>query len=618
MTQTTTAAAPTPDTNITAPQNPPAPPDPGPPRSGHPRGNPNLAPRCGAKARTTGCPCRAPAMPNGRCRMHGGKSTGPRTPKGFADLAEARTKHGLYTAAARATYCYRRKLATRTRTLVAVLRLRAYLPSELEARIAQGPYELVPPPRPTRRRLRATRDNTPCNVAWTAPARDANGRFLAPCSQADRAAGRARGRPAGTRDAGALARRHQAGEADHAPAEVPGPERPPRATRTRFTAQPTPRPQPRCWHAAPGRADDRQRLDGGPLPRQDPRAATPAREPQPRPHATLQWCRRSRTQPRDRQPRTVPPCESPATKTLYNPRTVPSRENPNQDITQPSRGAVVRESQSRPHATSHRAAARRIPTKTPRNSRGAAVREFQPRPHAPSHGAAHPAGPAGASRRGPPTNTPRTVAPVANPRGGTGTRVGGCPQSRSTPHHPVRPARPRSRPQSPLAPWHGAPRAVAIPPRPPGQHRQQHAGGRQAGNPRRARRRLAGHRGSRRGKTGRARLAARSLGRPPAHRRRAQPSARPPRSASRPKPPGVAPLGPHRPGSHTGHPMIVDPRALRPRPQRIPPAPGHRDKTRKPVSSPATRAGHLQPLPKQAPARRMSSAPRPVVFCCRA
>ena len=32
----------------------------GPLRSGNPRGNPNLAPRCGAKARTTGCACRAP------------------------------------------------------------------------------------------------------------------------------------------------------------------------------------------------------------------------------------------------------------------------------------------------------------------------------------------------------------------------------------------------------------------------------------------------------------------------------------------------------------------------------------------------------------------------------
>src|ERR1700683_5362927 len=63
-------------------------------RSGNPRGNPNLAPRCGAKARTTGLACRAPAMPNGRCRMHGGRSAGPRTPDGFANLARARTTHG--------------------------------------------------------------------------------------------------------------------------------------------------------------------------------------------------------------------------------------------------------------------------------------------------------------------------------------------------------------------------------------------------------------------------------------------------------------------------------------------------------------------------------------------
>ncbi len=31
---------------------------------------------CGAHARTTGEPCRGAAMANGRCRMHGGRSTG--------------------------------------------------------------------------------------------------------------------------------------------------------------------------------------------------------------------------------------------------------------------------------------------------------------------------------------------------------------------------------------------------------------------------------------------------------------------------------------------------------------------------------------------------------------
>ena len=36
----------------------------------------HCSPRCGAHARTTGNPCKSPAMHNGRCRMHGGKSTG--------------------------------------------------------------------------------------------------------------------------------------------------------------------------------------------------------------------------------------------------------------------------------------------------------------------------------------------------------------------------------------------------------------------------------------------------------------------------------------------------------------------------------------------------------------
>lgn len=36
-------------------------------------------PRCGAHARTTGKPCRCPAMANGRCKLHGGKSPGAPT-----------------------------------------------------------------------------------------------------------------------------------------------------------------------------------------------------------------------------------------------------------------------------------------------------------------------------------------------------------------------------------------------------------------------------------------------------------------------------------------------------------------------------------------------------------
>lgn len=49
-------------------------------------------PRCGARTRS-GSPCRSPAMPNGRCRMHGGKSTGP-SPEGRKRLSAARMVHG--------------------------------------------------------------------------------------------------------------------------------------------------------------------------------------------------------------------------------------------------------------------------------------------------------------------------------------------------------------------------------------------------------------------------------------------------------------------------------------------------------------------------------------------
>ncbi len=51
----------------------------------------NSAKRCGAKTRATH-PCKSPAMSNGRCRMHGGKSSG--APRG---AAHGRYKHGKYT-----------------------------------------------------------------------------------------------------------------------------------------------------------------------------------------------------------------------------------------------------------------------------------------------------------------------------------------------------------------------------------------------------------------------------------------------------------------------------------------------------------------------------------------
>jgi hypothetical protein len=51
----------------------------------------NATPRCGARSKRTGKPCRAAAMPNGRCKVHGGKSTGPRTPEGLERRRRAST-----------------------------------------------------------------------------------------------------------------------------------------------------------------------------------------------------------------------------------------------------------------------------------------------------------------------------------------------------------------------------------------------------------------------------------------------------------------------------------------------------------------------------------------------
>jgi hypothetical protein len=62
-------------------------------KHGNRTGNPDNAPRCGARTRS-GAPCKGPAMPNGRCRMHGGLSTGARTPEGKARCAAANWKHG--------------------------------------------------------------------------------------------------------------------------------------------------------------------------------------------------------------------------------------------------------------------------------------------------------------------------------------------------------------------------------------------------------------------------------------------------------------------------------------------------------------------------------------------
>jgi hypothetical protein len=65
------------------------------------------APRCLARTRRRS-PCQSPAMPNGRCRMHGGASPGP--PKGNKNAF----KHGRYSTEA---IVFRRAVSALTRSV---------------------------------------------------------------------------------------------------------------------------------------------------------------------------------------------------------------------------------------------------------------------------------------------------------------------------------------------------------------------------------------------------------------------------------------------------------------------------------------------------------------------
>jgi hypothetical protein len=65
-------------------------------RNGNAPGDLSKAARCEAKTRQ-GTVCQCPAMPNGRCRLHGGLSTGPKTAEGIKRIQEAVTTHGRRT-----------------------------------------------------------------------------------------------------------------------------------------------------------------------------------------------------------------------------------------------------------------------------------------------------------------------------------------------------------------------------------------------------------------------------------------------------------------------------------------------------------------------------------------
>ena len=125
-------------------------------------GDPSVSPRCLAKTRS-GAPCRAPAMWSKkagrytRCRLHGGASTGPRTPAGLERCRKANWKHGRRSAE---WIAERRLDRLETRRLV------------LESKqLAREVRDLL---REEKRRQRAEAANMPLIVAYS-PEMAANG-----------------------------------------------------------------------------------------------------------------------------------------------------------------------------------------------------------------------------------------------------------------------------------------------------------------------------------------------------------------------------------------------------------------------------------------------------------
>jgi hypothetical protein len=60
-------------------------------------------------------------MKNGRCRFHGGRSSGPKTAVGLAKMREAKTKHGFYSAEAKAIRKYAQELINQSKKFLALV-----------------------------------------------------------------------------------------------------------------------------------------------------------------------------------------------------------------------------------------------------------------------------------------------------------------------------------------------------------------------------------------------------------------------------------------------------------------------------------------------------------------
>ena len=112
---------------------------------------PRQAPWCGARTRAGGS-CLGLAMVSGRCRMHGGASTGPRTAVGLARMVAAKTAHGRYAMSGspkRLAQRWVRTLNVRIRLTAAATLLRPYLPAGMAARLDAAPEALRAPKHPS-------------------------------------------------------------------------------------------------------------------------------------------------------------------------------------------------------------------------------------------------------------------------------------------------------------------------------------------------------------------------------------------------------------------------------------------------------------------------------------
>jgi hypothetical protein len=168
-----------------------------------PGASPPRAPACGARTRA-GTSCLGLAMANGRCRMHGGASTGPRTAAGLARMVAAKTTHGRYAMSG----APKRQAQRRDRTLVrrmaltcTATQLLAYLPAAMAARLDAAPEELKAPKHASQMAFEARYVTTPYNcllpgVGLGRRARAARARLGAGGEMADGAAVALHGREA--------------------------------------------------------------------------------------------------------------------------------------------------------------------------------------------------------------------------------------------------------------------------------------------------------------------------------------------------------------------------------------------------------------------------------------